>query len=125
MPADVPLAWVDPRDVGDVAAARLLAPDWSGVEVQGVHGPADLTWAQVADIVAAAAGRAVDLRVVTDDEMRAGLRAAGLTEAAVEGVVGMTAGVRDGFTPEQARSAVTTTPTTLESWVYGQLRPLL
>jgi uncharacterized protein YbjT (DUF2867 family) len=125
MPAGAPLAWVDPRDVGDVAAARLLAPGWSGVAVQGVHGPADLSWAQVAGIVAAATGRPVDLRVVTDDELRAGLRSAGLTEAAVEGVVGMTAGTRDDFTPEQPRSVLTTTPTSLEAWAAATLRPLL
>jgi uncharacterized protein YbjT (DUF2867 family) len=122
MPADVPMPWVDPRDVGEIAAARLLAADWSGTTIQGVHGPADLTWAEVADIVAAATGRKVRLQVISDDEMRAGLRAAGLAEAAVEGVIGMTAGLRDGFTPEQPRSVLTTTPTTMAAWAFANLR---
>ena len=39
-PVDLQPAWVDPRDVGDVAAARLLATDWSGRQVQAVHRPA-------------------------------------------------------------------------------------
>jgi uncharacterized protein YbjT (DUF2867 family) len=123
--ADVPMPWVDPRDVAEVAVARLLAADWTGVDVQAVHGPADLSWAQVAAIVAAATGREVELTVGTDDEARASLREAGMSPAAVEGVIGMTAGLREGFTPEQKRSAVTTTPTPLDGWVYSNLRPLL
>jgi len=122
MPADVALPWVDPRDVGEVAAARLLAADWSGNGVQGVHGPADLTWAQVAETVGRAIGTKVALQVVTDDQMRDGLRSAGMTEGAVEGMVGMTIGVRENFTAEQPRSVLSTTPTTLDSWAYANLR---
>ena len=122
MPADVPMPWVDPRDVGEVAAARLLAPGWSGPAVQAVHGPADLTWAEVAEIVGAALGRGVSLRVITDDDLRGGLREAGLTEGVIEGIVGMTAGLRDGFTPEQRRGFVSTTPTTLAAWAAENLR---
>jgi uncharacterized protein YbjT (DUF2867 family) len=122
---DVATPWVDPRDVGEVAAARLLAADWTGVEIQGMHGPADLSWTRVAEIVTAATGRAVKVRTETDDETRAALSAAGMTPAAVEGVVAMTAALRGGFTPEQARSPLTTTPTTLDGWIYAHLRPLL
>ena len=125
MPADRPMPWVDPRDVGEVAAARLLAADWTGAEVQAVHGPRDLTWAEVAATVSAATGREIRLRVIRDDDVRAGLGEAGLTPAAVEGIVGMTAGLRDGFTPEQARDFRSTTPTTLAAWAYEHLRPLL
>ncbi len=123
MPADVPMPWVDPRDVGEVAAARLLARDWSGPAVQAVHGPADLTWAEVARIAGAALGRTISLQVITDDDLRGALRHAGLTSVVIEGIVGMTAGLRDGFTPEQRRSFVSTTPTTLAAWAADNLRP--
>jgi uncharacterized protein YbjT (DUF2867 family) len=124
MPADAPTPWVDPRDVGDVAAARLLAADWTGSEVQAVHVPRDLTWAEVAATVGEVIGREVRLQVISDDQLREALGQAGMTEAAREGVVGMTAGLR-GFTPEQPRGYLTTTPTTLASWAYEHLRPLL
>jgi uncharacterized protein YbjT (DUF2867 family) len=124
MPLDRRMAWVDPRDIGEVAAARLLA-GWSGTSVAAVHGPADLSWSEAATILSAATGREIRAREATDDELRAGLRAAGLSEPAIEGIVGMTAGLRDDFTPEQKRDARSTTPTTLESWAYGTLRPLL
>lgn len=120
-PADRPMPWVDPRDVGEVAAARLLAADWSGLTVQAVHGPADLTWNEVAEIAGAALGRKITLQVISDDELRGALRGAGLTPGVVEGIVGMTAGLRDGFTPEQARGYVTTTPTSLAAWAAENL----
>lgn len=70
-PLGHPLPWVDPRDIGDVAAARLLGPAWGGRLVQGVHGPADLTFSGVADVLAAAlapgAGRARARRRVPRD----------------------------------------------------------
>lgn len=39
MSVDAPMPWVDPRDIGDVAAARLLSTGWSGRHVQAVHRP--------------------------------------------------------------------------------------
>jgi uncharacterized protein YbjT (DUF2867 family) len=124
-PPDAPMAWVDPRDIGEVVAARLLSTAWSGRQVQAVHGPEDLAAARVAEILTEATGRKIALQQVTDDEVRAGLRAAGLSERAVDGIVGMTAGTRDGFVAEQPRTAVTSTPTTLGEWAYAHLRPLL
>jgi hypothetical protein len=37
-------------------------------------------------------------------------------------VIGMTAGLRDDFTPEQPRSVLTTTPTSPAAWAYAHLR---
>jgi uncharacterized protein YbjT (DUF2867 family) len=122
-PVDLKLAWVDPRDIGDVAAARLLATDWSGRQVQAVHGPEDLSYAQVAEIVGRATGRPLRAEQISDEAMRAGLRAAGLGEKQVEGVLGMSIGLREGFTPEDPRTAVTTTPTTLAAWAHEHLSP--
>jgi uncharacterized protein YbjT (DUF2867 family) len=125
MAPEATLPWVDPRDIGDVVAARLLATGWSGRAVQAVHGPADLSWARVADILGAATGRPIRLQVRTDDEVRRELRAAGLSERAAAGMVDMTAGLRTGFRPEQPRTALSTTPSTLAGWAFSELRPAL
>lgn len=124
-PLDYAMGWVDPRDIGDVAAARLLGDGWSGSLVQAVHGPADLTFHQVADIVSCAVGQAVRAERVSDDDVRAGLRSAGMSSGQIEGIVGMPAGLRENFTPEDERSVLTTTPTTLAAWAHAHLRPLL
>jgi uncharacterized protein YbjT (DUF2867 family) len=121
---DAPGPWVDPRDIGDVVAARLLSDTWSGRVVQAVHGPEDLSFTRVAEILAEVLGRAVTVQPVTDDDVRAALREAGMEPGAVEGIVGMAAGTR-GLVPEQPRDVLTTTPTTLAGWAYAQLRPLL
>ncbi|MEU7135953.1 NAD(P)H-binding protein [Streptomyces sp. NPDC046261] len=121
---DRPMPWVDPRDIGEVAAARLLSDAWQGRVVQAVHGPEDLTFHQVARILTEALGRPVRLDAIGDDAARDALRAAGLPPAAVEGIVGMTTGSRD-LVPEQPRDLLTTTPTSLSAWAHAELRPLL
>ncbi|KOG91096.1 NmrA family transcriptional regulator [Streptomyces varsoviensis] len=122
LPLDLPMAWVAPRDIAEVAAARLLASDWSGRRVQAVHGPADLTWRQVAGILTAAPGRPVRAERISDDAMRGLLRQAGMTDGLVEAVLGMSTGLREDFVPEQPRTVRTTTPTTLAAWAYDTLR---
>ncbi|KAA5826489.1 NAD(P)H-binding protein [Saccharopolyspora hirsuta] len=124
-PLDFSMPWVDPRDIGEVAAARLLSDSWSGAGVQAVHGPEDLTFSRVAEIVSRAVGNEVRAVRISDDEFRAALRSAGLSSGQVEGIVGMSVGQRDGFTPEDERSILTTTPTTLAAWAYAHLRPAL
>ncbi|MCC5481158.1 NmrA family NAD(P)-binding protein [Streptomyces barringtoniae] len=125
LPLDQPLAWVAPRDIGEVAVTRLLSTDWSGRCIQAVHGPADLTWPQAAEIVSAAIGRPLRAERVSDDAMRSLLRTSGMADGLVEAVVGMSTGLRDGFVPEQSRTLYTTTPTTLAAWAYDVLRPQL
>ncbi|MFG2606380.1 NmrA family NAD(P)-binding protein [Streptomyces sp. NPDC048514] len=121
---DQPIAWVDPRDIGEVVAARLLNEAWRGRLVQAVHGPEDLTFSQVAQVLSEVLGRPVRLRSVADDDVRATLGSAGLPPKAVEGIVGVIAGTR-GLVPEQPRALITTTPTPLNAWAYACLRPLL
>jgi uncharacterized protein YbjT (DUF2867 family) len=117
-------AWVDPRDIGEVVAARLLNPDWNGHEVQAVHGPEDLSWRQVAGILAEVTGRPFRVKVVGDDQARANLESSGVPPGAAAGAVDMTAGLR-GFAPEQSRTVLTTTPTTLGAWAWEHVRPLV
>jgi uncharacterized protein YbjT (DUF2867 family) len=123
LPLDHRLPWVDPRDVGDVVAARLLSTAWEGRCTQGVHGPADLSFREVAATLTDVLGRPVRAVQVTDEEAAAPLRELGLTPAQVDGVVGMLRGQRDGFVPEDPRTTASTTPTTLAAWAQAVLVP--
>ncbi|BDI24057.1 NAD(P)H-binding protein [Herbiconiux sp. L3-i23] len=125
LPPDRPQAWVAPRDIEDIAAARLLDQNWAGTTTQGVLGPADLTYTEVAEILTETTGRAIEAVQISDDEFRAGLLSVGMTPAQADGFVGMSAGLRDDFTPENARDALSTTPTTLAEWAWATLRPAL
>ncbi|MGW0732276.1 NAD(P)H-binding protein [Streptomyces sp. NPDC002851] len=122
LPLDQPMAWVAPRDIAEVAVVRLLSPAWSGRCVQAVHGPTDLTWREVADILTAATGRKISVEQITDDAMRTQLHRAGMTDGLVAAVLGMSTGLREDFVPEQPRTVRTTTPTTLAAWAYDRLR---
>ncbi|MFI2188771.1 NmrA family NAD(P)-binding protein [Streptomyces sioyaensis] len=122
LPLDHPMAWVAPRDIAEVAATRLLSPTWSGRCVQAVHGPTDLTWRQVAEILSAATGRQINVERIPDSAMRTQLHQAGMTDGLVEAVLGMSTGLRENFVPEQRRTIQTTTPTTLAAWAYDHLR---
>ncbi|MBA0052775.1 NmrA family transcriptional regulator [Streptomyces sp. AJS327] len=121
---DRPMAWVDPRDIGEVAAARLLSSAWRGRVVQGVHGPEDLSPADVARILSEVLGRPIRLDALSDADVRAGLRGAGLPPGAVEAIAGMSAGTRH-LTPDPPRGPLTTTPGTLTAWASTRLRPAL
>jgi uncharacterized protein YbjT (DUF2867 family) len=122
MPVDQPMPWVDPRDIGDIVAARLLSAEWSGRQVQAVHGPVDLSFADAAAIITEATGRKVRAEQVSDDDLRALLRSSGLGTRQIEGIVEMSSGLREDFVPENPRDILTTTPTTLGSWVYEFLK---
>ncbi|MFE7065937.1 NAD(P)H-binding protein [Microbacterium sp. NPDC057658] len=121
LPLDFRMPWVAPRDIAEAAALALLNGEWTGRRVQAVHGPADLSWAEVAAILTRELGREVTVQRIDDEEMRQGLRAAGMPEAMAEAVLGMSTGLRDDFTAEQPRSVLSTTPTTLEAWVREEL----
>lgn len=121
LPLDAPMAWVAPRDIAEVAALTLLNREWSGHRVQAVHGPEDLSWSQVVEILTQELRRDVAVEWIADDEMRQGLLDAGMPEAMADAVLGMSTGLRDGFVPEQKRTVVTTTPTGLRGWVREEL----
>jgi hypothetical protein len=68
---------------------------------------------------------AIEAQQITEDEQRTALRGAGMGDVAVAGIIGMAAGKREGFVPEQPRSLLTTTPGTLAGWAVTHLRPAL
>jgi len=123
MALDFAQPWVDPRDIGEIAAARLLSAGWSGRHVQAVHGPEDLTLSRVAAIVSQATGHPVRAETMTEDALRRSLQSSGLGDKQVEGFVGMSAVMRDDFIAQDKRSILTTTPTTLAAWAHVHLRP--
>lgn len=117
-----PLSWVDPRDIAEVAAGRLLSTSWTGRVVQAVHGPEDLSFVRAAEILSEATGRAIRAEHVAPEVLREQLVGIGITAAGADAIVGMSTAT---FTPEQPRSLLSTTPSTLAGWAHAVLRPLL
>lgn len=125
LPLDLPLSWVAPRDIAEVAALALLGPLRRGRRVQAVHGPRDLSWNEVARILTRELGHRVQAERISDEQMRETYLEAGMPPAMADAVLGMSTGLREGFRPEQPRTLVTTTPTTLAAWIREELLPAL
>lgn len=123
--ADLRLAHIATRDIGEVAARRLLALDWKGKSVQELHGQRDLTMAEVAAALGKAIGRP-DLRYVqfSYEDGKKGLVQAGLPPEWAELYADMSRGFNDGHIgATQPRSAASTTPTSIEWFAENVFAP--
>lgn len=92
---DARIALIDPRDVGEAAAAALTTEAHDGRTLV-LSGPAALTHSEVADALSAATGREVRFVDLPDDEARRGMVEAGLPEVVAEQVVRVYAMLRQG-----------------------------
>lgn len=122
IPLDLKAPWNDPRDIGDIIAARLLARDWTGQFTQAIQGPRNLTYTEVAAIASAASGRNIEAVKITDEQLHASMTSIGFTAGAADGFVEMGREVSSGKALNYERNFITTTPTTLEAWCYENLR---
>ncbi len=123
--AETAFPQVATRDIGDVVAARLLDASWSGRHTQGIHGPKDLSFGEAASILSEATGRKIEFVPVPDEAFLAALQGAGLTESYAKELLQLYVRLRSDYVPENARTEVTTTPTTLGAWAYANLRSAL
>jgi len=123
--ADLKLAQIATRDIGEVAARRMLALDWKGNGVLELHGPRDLSMAEVTRALGKAIGKP-DLAYVQFPypDARKGMVQAGLQEEMADLYVDMSRGFNDGIVkPTQPRSKETTTPTTIEAFAAEVYAP--
>lgn len=123
-PPDLAFPHVATRDIGDVAARWLLDTGWSGHQTAGIHGPRDLTMAEVAEVAGQALGRPVRYVAVPPAGVGGALQAQGASPAVANGYVEMIEGyTRSRFERPEARTADTTTPTEFATFAAEVLRP--
>ncbi len=122
-PADLPIPLVATRDIAAVAEQELRAT-WSGHRIRGIHGPADITMTEVAEVLTGVLERPVSFVPVSVDAALDGMRAAGAPEFVVTLYRGMLEGFQNGrAAPAEARDAQTTTPTSFATFAREVLRP--
>lgn len=123
--ADLPTAHVAARDVGEAAARRLLALDWTVRTVHELHGERDLTMSEVATALGKAIGKP-ELKYVAFPypDAEKGMVGAGLPQDLAALYVDMAKGFNDGrIAATQPRSPATTTPTSIETWAAEVFAP--
>lgn len=123
--SDAPMPWIATKDIGQYAAARLGARDFSGSTVQELHGQRDISMQEAASVVGRAIGKP-DLAYVRmpGPAFGAALLKAGLPQKTSDLIVEMCDGANAGLmAPQEQRSPSNTTPTTLESFVQNIFSP--
>jgi uncharacterized protein YbjT (DUF2867 family) len=120
------IAMVATRDIAQVAALRLLDHTWTGRTVQGLHGPADLSFDEAAAAIGRGLGRPVVHVRVPEEQARQAMRSGGLSEHVTEMILELDRAIESGLLrPAEPRTADTKTPTTLEQFSRVVLKPLL
>jgi uncharacterized protein YbjT (DUF2867 family) len=125
-PADKRFPMVATADIAAKGVEVLLDPKWKGHRVVGVHGPADLTYREVAGVLTEALGKPVSYVEVSLDQARQGMLGAGMPDFVADMYIEMYGAIIDGrMDAAEPRSAETTTPTSLLTFARATIRPAL
>jgi uncharacterized protein YbjT (DUF2867 family) len=122
---DVPMPWIATKDIGEYAASRLAACDFSGSTIQELHGQRDISMQEAASIVGNAIGKpGLTYVQLPSTTLEASLLEMGLPKKTSELIVEMWDAANAGLiVPREERSQKNTTPTSLESFVRNVFAP--
>jgi uncharacterized protein YbjT (DUF2867 family) len=113
------------RDVGVVAAEKLLDESWSESRILGLHGPADVSFDEAASAISSAIGRQVPHVAIDEMQARMGLSMMGLSQGVIDSLVELYSAIESGhLDPAEPRADETTTPTSLTNWAAEILAPM-
>jgi len=124
VPGDLPYPFIATQDIGDVAAQLLLKRNWSGHQTRGLHGPADLTFAEVTKILGESIGKPIKHVQITSDQAYQAFLGVGASPGFAQGLVEMYQALSKPNVLVEPRTPETTTPTTLREWSDKVFRPL-
>jgi uncharacterized protein YbjT (DUF2867 family) len=124
-PANVPIAMIASKDIGDYAAKRLHALDFSSIGTQELLGPRDITMKETAGIIGAAIGSPkLGYMEVPFMMIEPALAKMGMPKSSAALMVEMwKAGNAGLLAPQERRSEKNTTPTTLEQFAAEVFAP--
>ena len=74
-----PVAWIDARDIADVAAEALTAPGYEG-KALGLTGPEALAGEDIAALLSEVTGRTVTCAPLSAEDAKAGMVAGGMQD---------------------------------------------
>ena len=124
IPGDIPYPIIATQDIGDVAAELLLETKWGGRSVRALLGPADLTFAEAANILSDSIGKPVKHVQITPDQAYQAFLGFGASPGFAKALVEMYQALARPGAIEELRTRQTTTPTTLREWSDNVFRPL-
>jgi uncharacterized protein YbjT (DUF2867 family) len=123
--ADVPLAMIATRDIGEAAAEALLRLDFRGRQTQELLGARDVTYTEAAKVIGTAIGKP-DLAYtqLPDEQVIQAMTGLGISRNMAQLLCEMSASIDSGYMkPLEPRSEKNTTPTSFETFVQEVFLP--
>jgi uncharacterized protein YbjT (DUF2867 family) len=124
VPGDQPFPMIATQDIGDAVADLLLRTYWGGQNIRGLQGPADLTFADAANILGKSLGKPVKHVAPTPDQAYQAFLGIGASSGFAKAYVEMYQALSQPGAVAEVRTPQTTTPTTLSEWSDTVFRPL-
>jgi uncharacterized protein YbjT (DUF2867 family) len=125
VPGEVPAPMIATKDIGNYAAERLHARDFSGSGVQELHGQRDVSMKEVAAIVGEAIGKPkLSYMQVPFMMLEPAMVQTGMSKDIAALLIEMWKSINSGvMKPRESRSARNTTPTSIETFVTEVFAP--
>ena len=123
--ADLPLAMIAARDIGDWAAEKLLQLSFTGKQARELLGQRDVNYREVASVI----GRAIGKPNLTYSHfppqlVKPALLQSGMSSSMADLILEMSEALNSGYmAPLEPRSAQNTTPTSIETFVAEEFVP--
>jgi uncharacterized protein YbjT (DUF2867 family) len=124
LPGDMPYPIIATQDIGDVATQLLLERNWSGHRTRGLHGPADLTFADATKILGDSIGKSIKYVQITPDQAYQAFLGMGASHGFAKALVEMYQALSKPNAIAEPRTPETTTTTTMREWSDNVFRPL-
>ncbi len=124
LPGDLPYPIVATQDIGDVAAQLLLETKWSGHQIRGLHGPADMTFADATKILGDSISKPVKYVQITPDQAYQTFLGIGASPGFAKALVEMYQALAQPGAIAESRTPETTTPMSFREWIDNVFRPL-
>jgi uncharacterized protein YbjT (DUF2867 family) len=123
--ADLRVAMIATRDIGDWAAEELLKLRFTGKQTRELLGQRDLTYREVASVIGAAIERPnLAYQQFPPQLIKPALLQSGMSSNMAELLLEMSDALNSGhMAPLEARSAENTTPTSIETFVAEEFVP--
>ena len=124
-PGDVPLPMVSIADAAAKAVDCLTDRSWQGQGHIAVHGPAHVSFNEMAAVLSAVLEKPVGYVQVPDEVLMENLQRVGMTVGFVRAYARLLTREALLAYDMEPRTAETTTPTTLRAWATAALLPAL
>ncbi|MEM1125853.1 MAG: NAD(P)H-binding protein [Bacteroidota bacterium] len=124
-PPETTTGMIATQDIARTAADWLIDRSWQGTDIVPLHGPRDYSYAEAAAVLTEALGRPVRAQQVPPEAVREQVLGYGASPDYADALVTLYTRIGRPEYVGSPRSAATTTPTTLETYVRTTLRPML